>query len=73
MKYPNIDAERARRGMKKKEFAAALGVSIRSVINWQKGISELPCGKLIEIAKLFGCSTDYLLGLNWSGGDRSGT
>ena len=34
MKYPNIEAERARNGMSSKNLAAALGVSRKTLYNW---------------------------------------
>lgn len=34
MKYPNIEAERARNGMSSENLAAALGVSRKTLYNW---------------------------------------
>ena len=34
MKYPNIEAERARNGMSFENLAAALGVSRKTLYNW---------------------------------------
>ena len=34
MKYPNIEAERARSGMSSENLAAALGVSRKTLYNW---------------------------------------
>lgn len=62
MRYPNIEAERARRGMTKEKFASSLGVSVSTVKNWQNGKTEIPANKIIMMARLFDVSTDYLLG-----------
>ena len=61
MQYPNIDAERSRKGMSMEDFAQALGVSRKTVYNWMaKG--NIPQKKLEMMADLFKCSADYLLG-----------
>lgn len=62
MTYPNIEAERARKGMTKENLAAALGVSIGTVKNWQNGKTEIPASKIVAMASLFSVTTDYLLG-----------
>ena len=62
--FPNIDAERARRGWSKAELAQQLGVSYGTVKNWMKGDTEIPCSKIIEMTQLFCCTSDYLLGLD---------
>lgn len=58
--YPNIEAERARRGYSKSEFAEVLGVSRKTYYNWVlKGF--IPQKKLEQMATLFGVSAEYLL------------
>lgn len=60
--FPNIDAERARRKMSQQYLAEFLGVSRRTLLNWLNGKTEIPCSAITKMAKLFNCSTDYLLG-----------
>lgn len=61
MKYPNIDAERARSGISNDRLAEALGVSRKTLYNWlSKG--NIPLSALNKMADMFGCSIDYLLG-----------
>lgn len=61
MKYPNIDAERARKGISNERLAEDLGVTRKTLYNWlNKG--EIPLSALIRMADMFGCSIDYLLG-----------
>ena len=62
MRYPNIEAERARNGMTKEKFASLLGISVSTVKNWHNGRTEIPASKIIKMAILFNVSTDYLLG-----------
>lgn len=62
MKYPNIEAERARLGLTKKELADKLGVSTKTLNNWQSGESDIPASKMAIMAKLFRVSAYYLLG-----------
>ena len=61
MKFPNIEAERARSGMTKSELAKKLGVTADTLKNWQNGRTEVPVSKLVSLADLFGVTTDYLL------------
>lgn len=61
MKYPNINAERARSGLTLEQLSVELGVTRKTLYNWiSKG--DIPQGKLLQMADLFGCSVDYLLG-----------
>lgn len=62
MNYPNIEAERARVGLRKKELAERVGVNIRTYQNWQTGRSCIPSNKLCALCDLLDCSADYLLG-----------
>ena len=60
MFYPNIAAERAKRKMSVDSLAEALGVTRKTVYNWEnKG--KIPQRHLEKMADLFGCTTDYLL------------
>lgn len=61
--YSNIDAERARLGWSRVRLAEELGVSYSTLKNWMRGATEIPASKVIDMARLFRCSTDYLLGL----------
>lgn len=63
MVLPVIEAERIRHQMNRDDLATILGVSKRTIVNWQNGTTELPLSKLIALADLWGCTTDYLLGL----------
>lgn len=62
--FPNIDAERARMGWSRVYLAEQLGVSYGTFKNWMKGKTEIPSSKVIKMAELFHCTTDYLLGLD---------
>lgn len=61
MRYPNIDAERARKGLTAEEMAEKMGVSRKTVYNWINN-GRIPQSALEKMADLFGCSIDYLLG-----------
>ena len=64
--FPNIDAERARLGMSKSDLAQTLGVSYSTFKSWMSGKTEMPCSKIVAMTKLFGVSSDYLLGISSS-------
>lgn len=61
-KYENIEVERLRKRMSSEEFAKALGITRGTLNSWLK-TGNIPATKLVEMAKMFNCSTDYLLGL----------
>ena len=62
MRYPVLEVERVKHQLNKGELATLLGVSQRTVRNWQNGTTELPVSKLILLAETWDCSADYLLG-----------
>lgn len=61
MKYPNIEAERARAGFSNDELARKLGISRKTLYNWCVN-GKIPQAGLVKMAELFNCSVDYLLG-----------
>ena len=61
--FPNMEAERARHGMTRQDVACHLTVSPRTYLNWMTGKSEIPCSAIVKLARLWGTTTDYLLGL----------
>ena len=59
----NMRDERARAGLTAQEVADKIGVSVNSVTGWERGESEPLGTSLLKLAKLYGCSPDYLIGL----------
>ena len=60
MRYPNINAERARMGLSWGQLAGILGVTRKTLYSWTtKGC--IPQNALIQMEDIFGCSIDYLL------------
>ena len=60
MPYPNINAERSRKGMTIADLANALGVTRKTIYNWMAN-GSIPQSALEKMATLFDCSIDYLL------------
>lgn len=58
----NIEAERGRKNMSKEGLSRHLGITSRTYWNYIEG-KPIPSDKLVAMARLFDCSTDYLLGL----------
>lgn len=58
--YPNIEAERARKGLTKEQLAAELNVDRKTLRKWLN-IGNIPIDKINQMADFFGCSVDYLL------------
>lgn len=56
-----IIEERKKNGWSQEELAAKLGVSRQSVSKWESAGSVPDLQKVIQLAELFGVSTDYLL------------
>lgn len=63
MKYRNIEAERVRLGLSKKDLAAKLSIAEKTYYNWQSGVNPIPSNSLECMSRLFNASIDYLLGL----------
>ncbi len=60
MFYPNIAAERARKKLSLDAFADKLGVTRKTIYNWENS-GNIPQSALEKMADLFDCSIDYLL------------
>lgn len=59
--YPNIEAERARLGLTINGLAQRIGVTPKTIWNWQHGVHVIPSNKLVQLCDLFDCSMEYLL------------
>lgn len=64
MKYPNIEAERARLGLSKVELSRSIGVALKTYYNWINGDNPIPSDVLIRMSEMFGTNIDYLLGIS---------
>lgn len=62
--YPNIEAERARLGLSKDDFAKKLGIATKTYYNWLNGVNPIPSDSLIEMSIMCNSKMDYLLGLS---------
>jgi transcriptional regulator with XRE-family HTH domain len=51
------------KGMTQKQLAERLGVTIRTITNYENGSREPNIKTLIALTQIFGVSADYLLGL----------
>lgn len=49
--------------LSQKELATQIGATQKAVDFWEKGINEPKATYIINLAKFFGVSSDYLLGL----------
>lgn len=58
-----IKALREAKGITQSELAKSLSVTRAGVNNWEQGLSIPAPSSIVEIAKYFGVSTDYLLGI----------
>ncbi len=60
---------RKERGMKLKDVAEAMGVTVRAISRYEEGTREPSVEMIIKFCKLYEVSADYLLGLE----DETGT
>ncbi len=60
--FNNLNAEMARNGMTVEDLVNLIGVTRKTYYNWLHS-NKIPSTKLIEMAKIFNCSIDYLVGL----------
>ena len=60
MFFPNIAAERAKRRMSLDAMAEQLGVTRKTIYNWETS-GNIPQDALMKMSKIFNCSIDYLL------------
>ena len=51
------------KGINKRRLALDLGISPGHFADWESGKSKPTADRIVTIAKYFGVSTDYLLGL----------
>lgn len=58
----HIEDERGRKEMSQEALSRELGITSRTYRNYLAS-GVLPSDKLVHMARLFECSTDYLLGL----------
>ncbi len=59
----NIETERERNRMSCEYVAEVLGVTMGVYEKWVQGETEIPCSAIAKLARLWGVSSDYLLGL----------
>lgn len=56
-----ITEMRIERGLTKAQLARELGVSVRSIIRWEKDIMSMSLKNAVEVAKFFDLSLDKLV------------
>ncbi len=59
----NMKAERVRVGLSAQSAAEQLGVAANTLLSWERQASVPNGSDLAKLAKLYGCSADWLLGI----------
>lgn len=65
----NIRFFRRERKMTQEQLAEALGLTVGTIYKWEKDLSTPDIGLIMDMAELFGTSTDVLLGYQWQTGN----
>ena len=63
MTAERIKALREARGWTQAELARRMNMTRNGINSWEQGLSMLSPPSLVDLAKLFSVSTDYLLGV----------
>lgn len=61
--YRRLHDMREDHDMKQREVADYLGITRPQYSLYERGIRDLPTALLVKLARLYGTTTDYLLGL----------
>ena len=64
MKFENIRNLRVDRGYTQKQIGEYLGISQNTYSQYESGKRQLPVDIVIALAKYYGVTTDYLLGVS---------
>lgn len=62
--YKRIRDLREDKDLSQKEIAALLNISQSTYSRYESGFLDIPSEILISLSKLYGVSTDYILGLS---------
>ena len=54
---------RTEKGISQQKLANEIGATQKAIDFWEKGINEPKASYIIKLAKYFGVTTDYLLGI----------
>lgn len=60
---PRYKEKREAAKLTAQQAAVRLGVAISTISNWERGVSHPDALKLADMAELYGCSADELLGI----------
>lgn len=59
----NMKAERARLNLSASSAAKQIGISVNTLLTWERGDAEPLSVKLLKMAQLYDCTPEYLLGM----------
>jgi transcriptional regulator with XRE-family HTH domain len=64
MYYPRLKDLREDHDLVQKQVAAHLGIDQRTYSNYETGKREIPTHLVVALAKFYGTSADYILGIS---------
>ena len=63
MKEQNYRKAREKAGIKAEKAALELGVSISTLFNWERGDTSPNANNIRDMARLYGSTANYLIGM----------
>lgn len=57
-----IGSERVRLRLSQEELGEKMGVTNKTISAWEQDVSRCSSKVIVELSKIFGCTTDYLTG-----------
>jgi len=54
---------REEKNLSQNQLSKITGIPQRSISRWEQGSSSIMMANIIALAKFFGCTSDYLIGL----------
>ena len=64
MKYQRLAALRVDNDYTIKALSAKLGLHRDVYSRYERGVRQIPCDIVIQLAQLYDCTTDYILGVS---------
>lgn len=59
-KYPNLEAERVRKGLSRRDLSGMIDINENTYATWQSGKHSIPLTKAFKLSEIFDRPIEYL-------------